>query len=230
MTPTSLAAGPGNTYFAGNFQAERCWAFGTCTPCDPENPDVWCTPSVSPCCDTSPLGRLAVFTLPEGDTEPAWRIAHIFEGEQIANLASARDGTLVVATLRERYYGALHRYDPVSRVATRVRDYDAPVFSVTQDRRNGDIYIEVQTAPRIRRLWEDGTERPLPPSVASDPAGDGVLQYGPDGRLYRLVGRTSSAATLGVYELPLWARAGEICGEQIRCEAPATCVDALCVE
>ena len=202
VTPTGLAAGPGNSYYIGNFKPDRCWAFGTCVACDPDHEDVWCTPSTSPCCDTTSLGRLAQFTLPENGEEATWRVVQIFEGEQIANIASARDGTVMIGTLNGRTLGNLYQYDPVNNMVTLIREWEATVFSITQDRRNGDWYVEVQAEPKIRRLAEDGSELPLPETVTLNPDFNGVLQYGPDGKLYRLIGRTQSDATLEVYDLP----------------------------
>ena len=200
-TPTGLAAGPGNTYFVGNYRPDRCWGFGTCEACDPEHSDTYCTPSVSPCCDTTALGRLAHFTLPEDGAEPSWRVVHIFEGEQIAALATGRDGTVWVGTIRHSAEGNLYRYDPVADTATHVRTYEGTAFSLTQDRRNGDWYAEVYGSPKLRRLAEDGTELPLPATVPADPGSIGVLQYGPDGKLYRLIISYSGDAGLDVYDL-----------------------------
>ncbi|TNF28263.1 MAG: hypothetical protein EP329_18190 [Deltaproteobacteria bacterium] len=225
-TPTGLAVGPGDTYFVGNFRASQCSNFDGCTPCDEAHPDVWCTADGNACCEADPLGRLVQFTLPEADTPPTWRTAHVFAGETIAALASGRDGSVLVGTNK----GNLYQWDPIAQEATLWQAWPpGAVLSATQDRRNGHWYVESQNPETLHRLWPDGTERPLPPNVPAAPTGTAILQYGPDGALYRLQGRTSASAPLDRYPLPLWSPEGGPCSDEVLCEAPAVCASQVCV-
>jgi len=224
-TPTGLAVGPGDTYFVGNFRASQCSNFDGCTPCDAAHPEVWCTTDGQACCEADPLGRLVQFTLPEVDTPPTWRTAHVFEGETIAALASGRDGSVIVGT----NIGNLYRWDPIAQEATLWQSWPpGAVLSATQDRRNGHWYVETQNPETLRRLSPGGVERPLPEDLPVNPTGTGVLQYGPDAALYRLQGRTGAAAPLDRYPLPLWSDIGGPCNAQVLCEPPAVCADSVC--
>lgn len=200
-SPTGLAAGPGNRYYVGNFRSDMCSNAPTCVACDETNPNHWCTPSADNCCADHTMGRLAEFTLPEPGVEPTWRLAYDFAPEQVIGLASARDGSVLVGTYASASSGNLWRYDPVSRSATLLASHSSHVFSITQNRSNGDIYAEIggSADPRIFRYLEDGTPAALPPGVPSAPSGRGVLQYGPDGPIYRL--KFYGAGPLDVYDL-----------------------------
>lgn len=200
-TPNGLAVGPGSSYYVGNFAPATCSDEAGCVACDPAHPGSVCTPSQPACCDTTPLGRLVRFTLPDEGVEPTWRVVHIFDGEEIFGLTSGRDGSIWVGTRTTAGAGNLYRYDPAAGTAALVRAYEATVFSVTQNRANGDFYLEVRASPKLRRLAEDGSELSLPAGVPADPAEQGVLQMGPDGRLYRLIGRVMSASTLDSYSV-----------------------------
>ncbi|PKN54744.1 MAG: hypothetical protein CVU56_24940 [Deltaproteobacteria bacterium HGW-Deltaproteobacteria-14] len=224
-TPTGLAVGPGDTYFVGNFRPSTCTNAAGCVACDPDHPDAWCTTDGAACCDSGTLGRLVQFTLPEVDAPPTWRLAHVFEGEAILGLASGRDGSVLVGTNA----GNLYRWDPIARVATLWQTWPGTVFSITQDRRNGHWYVETLAPETLHRLWPDGTERPLPPALPEHPTGQATLQYGPDGALYRLQGKVSSAATLERTPLPLWSAVGGPCSDVVLCEAPAECQGQVCV-
>lgn len=200
-TPNGLAVGPGGAYYVGNFMPETCSATVACDACDPDHPGVVCRPSRANCCDTTPLGRLAAFTLPAPGVEPTWRVVAIFEGEEILGLSSARDGTVLVGTKDAAIGGRLHRYDPTTHTSTVIADYPGTVFSITEDRHTGDIYLEVRASPKIRRLSERGAPLPLPATVPADPPSEGVLTYGPDQALYRLIGNSNAAAGLDRYPL-----------------------------
>ena len=223
-TPTGLAVGPGHTYFVGNLRPTQCTSAAGCVACDPDHPDVWCTTDGTACCDTGTFGRLVQFTLPEPDAPPTWRLVHVFEGEAILGLATGRDGSVLVGT----DVGHLYQWDPVARVATLWQTYGGTVFSITQDRRNGNWYLETRTPETIRRLWPDGTERPLPPGVPEHPPGLGTVQYGPDGALYRLRGQVASATPLDRWPLPLWSPVGGPCSDVVLCEPPAACQGQVC--
>ncbi|TNF32040.1 MAG: hypothetical protein EP329_11335 [Deltaproteobacteria bacterium] len=187
VTPTGLAAGPGNRYYVGNFRSNMCTTAAGCTACDATNPNAWCTPSATNCCADHTLGRLVEFTLPSPGVEPKWRLAYDFAPEQTIGLASARDGSVLVGTYVNGTQGKLWRYDPVTRQASLVQTFGAYVFSITQDRSNGDIYVELGAgSPKVFRFLEDGTPAALPPGVPPAPSGRGVIQYGPDGLIYRL--------------------------------------------
>jgi hypothetical protein len=64
------------------------------------------------------------------------------------------------------------------------------------------VYVEVTASPTIQRLTTLGSTLALPSGVPSDPPAQGVLQYGPDHRLYPLIGRLDAPATLEIYPLP----------------------------
>ena len=170
------------------------------------------------------MGRLAQFTLPEGGAPATWRVVDIFEGEEIIALASGQDGSVVVGTGA----GNLYRLDPNSGQRTLLHHFSGPVLSVTQDRRNGHWYIEHQTPTTLLRMRPDASLAPLPMSLPANPGGSAVLQVGPDGRLYRLLGSVG-VALLEVYDLPLWAESGEPCGDAVHCEEPGVCEAGLCV-
>ncbi|PKN55169.1 MAG: hypothetical protein CVU56_22690 [Deltaproteobacteria bacterium HGW-Deltaproteobacteria-14] len=187
VSPTGLAAGPGNRYYVGNFRSDMCTNASGCVACDASNPDHWCTPSASNCCANHTMGRLVEFTLPAPGVEPRWRLAYDFAPEQTIGLASARDGSVLVGTYVNASQGKLWRYDPVTRQATLIQAFSAYVFSITQDRSNGDVYVELGGgSPKVFRFLEDGTPATLPAGVPSDPSGRGVIQYAPDGKIYRL--------------------------------------------
>ncbi|MCC6749898.1 MAG: hypothetical protein IT371_19695 [Deltaproteobacteria bacterium] len=201
-TPNGLAVGPGNTYFVGNFKPDTCSAAATCDACDPAHPGVFCAPSRANCCDASPFGRLAQFTLPEGGKEPTWRVVKIIQGEQILGLAAGRDGSVMVGTYVSATEGRLYRYNPVADTLTLVRSYKGTVFSITQDRSSGDWYLEVRATPKLVRLAEDGSPLVLPSGVPADPASEGILQVGPDRKLYRLIGIADGPSNLASFALP----------------------------
>ena len=198
-SPTGLAVGPHNAYFVGNFRPRTCSNDPACDPCDPDHPDLWCSTDRPNCCDSSALGRLVQFTLPEAGQAARWRVVWILTGEHIGGLAAGRDGSVMVGTWAASGGGNLRRYDPVHRTLSLVAHYPGTVFSVTQARQSGDWYVDVQTSPGLYRLAEDGTPLALPPGVPADPGGDGALQVGPDNHLYRVVW---SPTTLQVYPLP----------------------------
>ncbi|MEZ4302193.1 MAG: DNRLRE domain-containing protein, partial [Polyangiaceae bacterium] len=200
--PTGLAAGPCNSYFTGNFKPLACNSDpATCTPCDPSHPGVTCSPSSLSCCSGSPMGRLARFTLPAPGVEPTWRIEADLSGQQIIGLSSARDGSVLIGTYVSATEGRLYRYDPIGGDLTLLGTYGGTVLSITQDHQSGDLYLEVRATPRIVRLDEQGASLPLPAGVPANPAGDGVLRFGPDGKLYRLRGKVDGQASLEVYDL-----------------------------
>jgi|GEM_PF-2332823 len=187
VTPTGLAAGPGNRYYVGNFRSNMCTTGGGCTACDETNPNHWCTPSGTNCCADHTLGRLVEFTLPAPGVEPRWRLAYDFSPEQTIGLASARDGSVLVGTYVNGSQGKLWRFDPVTRQATLIETFGAYVFSITQNRGNGDIYVELGSgSPKVFRFLEDGSPAALPPGVPAAPSGRGVIQYAPDGKIWRL--------------------------------------------
>ena len=190
-TPTGLAAGPGNRYYVGNFRPTACTTAAGCTACDSTNPSHWCTPSANNCCwggaVGDALGLLGEFTLPSPGVDPTWRLAHDFAGEHIIGLASARDGSVLVGTYVTSASGKLWRFDPVSRGVTLIATFGSYVFSITQDRARGDLYVEIGAGnPKVFRFLESGAPAALPPGVPAAPSGRGVIQYGPDGRIYRL--------------------------------------------
>ncbi len=209
-TPTGLAAGPGGLWFVGNYKPLECAPAGQeCDACDPAHPDVWCSTARPNCCDDRPEGQLVQFTLPTVDLAPTWRVVHRFEGEAIIALASGRDGAVIAGTVvldepgapGDPGSGSLYRYDPVNRRVERVTRFAAAARSATQDRRNGDWYVEVDNSPRLRRFSETFEPRELPAGVPADPAGQGALQYSPDGRLYRVVGSTDGLSPMGIFDL-----------------------------
>jgi hypothetical protein len=199
--PTGLAVATGSRYFVGNFQPLTCDSSPACTPCDPSHPGVTCTAGKS-CCDTSPFGRLVEFTLPKPGAEPTFRVDRILEGEQIFGLASARNGTVWIGTYVSPTKGNLYRYDPIYNLLTLVSTHAGTPFSITQSRASGDWYIELRASPKLIRLSEFGQPLPLPATVPSDPAQQGVLQAGPDNKLYRLIGKVDATSSLEVYDLP----------------------------
>jgi hypothetical protein len=202
-SPTGLAAGPGHSYFVGNVEPETCTTEDAgCTPCDPDHPGIWCSPSRPACChDQGPLGRVAQFAPPTGSAEPTFRIVTAFTDETVLSLAPSGDGSVLAGTLASADEGRLHRIAPSGEAALIVT-LPAPVFSVTEDRRNGDIYLELFSgSPKIRRYSASGTSLALPAALPPDPGGTGVLQYGPDAKLYRLVGNIVGEATLDAYLL-----------------------------
>lgn len=200
-TPTGLAAGPGNRYYVGNFRSDMCTNAAGCQRCDDSNPGHWCTPSGPNCCASTTLGRLVEFTLPAPGVAPRWRLAYDFGSESIVGLASARDGSVLVGTrVHSDGSGHLYRYDPVARSVTLLQSYPSYVFSITQDRRNGDLYVELGAGnPKLLRLTEAGLAAALPTGIPAAPSGRGVLQYGPDARLYRL---NFVGGPLDAYDLP----------------------------
>ena len=200
-TPTGLAVGPENTYYVGNYLPGTCSDDPGCTPCDPDHPDEFCVPSQPNCCDTTPMGRLALFTLPTEVLEPSWRVVAILEGEEIIGLATGRSGVVWVGTHDGAGEGRLYEYRPSNNAVTQIATFDGTVFSITQNRFSGDWYLEVDGFPKIHRLLEDGTPAALPVGVPDNPAGQGVLQWGPDDRLYRLLGAVGSQASIDIYEL-----------------------------
>ena len=202
-TPNSLAVGPRNTYYVGNFKPESCSDDAGCAACDPDHPGLFCSMGQPNCCDDGTLGRLAQFTLPTSSVSPSWRTVAIFDGEEILGLAAGRDTSVLVGTRVSPSEGRLYRFDPVTEQATLLGTYEAPVYSITQARWSGDWYIAVDAVPEIRRLAEDGvTSLPLPAGIPDDPPQMGVLQWAPDGQLYRLIGHGDVAATVEVYALP----------------------------
>ena len=202
-TPNGLAVGPDNSYYVGNFRPASCSDEPGCTRCDPTNPGVFCDLDTPNCCDSGTLGRLVEFTAPTQAGQGAtWRVVKILEGEEIIGLATGRDGSVLVGTYVSSGVGRLHHYDPTSDAVTVVGTYDGTVLSITQSRITGDWYIELQgTSPKLRRLSEQFTPLALPATVPESPEEDGVLQWGPDDKLYRLRGRTAAPSTLEVYEL-----------------------------
>ncbi len=202
-TPNGLAVGPRNSYYVGNFRPQTCSDEAGCLACDPDNPGVYCTTGQANCCDDGTLGRLARFTLPTATADPTWRVVAIFEGEEILGLAAGRDGSVLVGTKVSASEGRLYRIEADDETPTLLATYEAPVYSITQARWDGDWYIAVDAVPEVRRLAEDGvTPLTLPAGIPMDPPFMGVLEWAPDGQLYRLIGRGDSAATLEVYPLP----------------------------
>ena len=201
-TPNGLAVGPRNSYYVGNFRPETCTDEPGCIDCDPSNPGVVCTTDQPNCCDDGVLGRLAQFTLPGPTGVATWRIVGLFEGEEILGLAAGRDTTVLVGTKVSAAEGRLYRYDPITETATLLATYPGPVYSITQARWTGDWYLAVDAVPEIVRLAEDATTvLPLPASIPADPPNMGVLQWAPDGQLYRLIGYGDAVGTLEVYPL-----------------------------
>ena len=137
------------------------------------------------------------FTLPDSSGVSTWRTDAIYAGEEILGLASGRDGSVLVGTDQ----GNVYKWDPVAATSTLLQTFTGAVFTITQERPTGDWYIGVQADPQIVRLSEAGALLPLPSTVPPTPPGEGVLQWGPDGQLYRLQGQVSSNATLDVYPL-----------------------------
>ncbi len=202
-TPNGLAVGPRNSYYVGNYKPAACSTDAACVACDPDHPGVFCSTSQPNCCDDGTLGRLAQFTLPTSTVDPSYRVVAIFEGEEILGLAAGRDTSVLVGTKVSASEGRLYRFDPVTEQATLLGTYEAPVYSITQARWSGDWYIAVDAVPEIRRLAEDGTTAlPLPAGIPDDPDQMGVLEWAPDGQLYRLIGHGDSAAILEVYAIP----------------------------
>jgi hypothetical protein len=198
-TPTGATAGPDGAYWTGNFQALAC-AASDCTACDPDHPGVWCDGTRPPCCAAGgPLGRLVRFDTPDREGGARFREVHRFAGETILGLAAGRDGTVAVGTRTPSGGGKLWLYDPVADSAALVATLSAPVFSITQDRRSGEWYVETRGTPKLRRYDEEGVPLPMAADVPPNPDGEGVVQYGPDGRLYRLV---PAARRLEDYALP----------------------------
>lgn len=201
-TPTGLAAGPGSHYFVGNWRPLTCLADAGCTACDPSSPATTCSPTRVACCDTTALGRLAEFTLPEGTTEPTFRIAAVYANEEILNLASTSSGEVLVATATASG-GALHRYNPATHSSQTVNTFSAPVYSAAEDPRHGDYYVELLSGSnRLLRLATDGGTLALPNGVPAQVSDNAVLQFGPEHSLYRLSGVGSGASALGVYPIP----------------------------
>jgi hypothetical protein len=197
-TPNSLAVGPRNTYYVGNYRPATCSDEAGCVACDPANPNVFCDLAQPNCCDSAAAGRLVQFTLPTATAGASWRVAAIFEGELILGLATGRDSSVLIGTDQ----GNVYRWDPVASTSTLLQTYAGAVFSITQHRTQGDWYLEVRADPKIVRLSEAGVPMALPAGVPANPAEEGVLQWGPDGQLYRLIGHADSASTLTPYPLP----------------------------
>jgi hypothetical protein len=202
-TPTGLAAGPGSHYYVGNWRPETCLAADAgCTACDPAHPAATCSPSRPACCDASALGRLAEFTLPEPGREPTFRVVAIYPGEELLNLASTAAGEVLVAT-KAPGGGALHRYTPARGRSVLVASFPAPVYSVVEDHSHGDVYLQLLSgAIGLQRLGPDGGALPLPDGVPAGAGTNGVLQFGPDHQLYRLVGVANGTSVLDVYPVP----------------------------
>jgi hypothetical protein len=202
-TPTGLAQGPGGTTFVGNWRPASCSNDASCVRCDPSSPSTWCRASDAPCCDTTALGRLAEFTAPGAGTEAAFRVVHIFQRETIVGLASGRRGEIMVGT-SSAGTGNLYRFDPIARTTTHLASFRGFVFSVTQDRRTGDWFIEEvgTSSSTIHRRSEAGGPLALPNTVPANPPGQGVLQYGPDGRLYRLRWSIDGTSLIDAFTLP----------------------------
>jgi hypothetical protein len=192
-----LAEGPRNSYYVGNFKAAQCTSTSTCTPCGPDQPGVFCTTTGENCCEEAAAGRLVNFTLPDSDGVSSWRTDAIYAGEEIIGLSTGRDGSVLVGT----HLGNLYRWDPVARVSTVLQTFAGGVISMTQERPTGDWYVEVQADPKVVRLSEAGALLSLPGTVPANPDEEGVLQWGPDGQLYRLRGQVASDATLEIYPL-----------------------------
>jgi hypothetical protein len=202
-TPNGLAVGPENHYYVGNFKPATCSDVVGCTACDPDNPGVFCDLDTPNCCDPGTLGRFAEFTPPTRAGEGAtWRVVKILDGEEIIGLASGRDGSVLIGTRATASTGNLYVYDPVADAISLVDTYDGTVVSITQDRLQGDWYVEVIGGdPKIHRLNEALAPTALPAGVPPSPPGSAVLQWGPDGKLYRLQGSIDSSAMLDAYEL-----------------------------
>ena len=196
-SPNGLAVGPRNSYYVGNFQASQCTDAATCVPCGPDQPGVFCSTDGENCCEDSAVGRLVNFTLPDSSGVSTWRTDAVFAGEEIIGLASGRDGSVMVGT----HLGNLYRWDPVLATSTLVETFGGGVISITQERPTGDWYVEVQADPKIVRLSEAGVMETLPATVPANPEEEGVLQWGPDGQLYRLRGQVAADSTLEVYPL-----------------------------
>jgi hypothetical protein len=199
-TPTGLAAGPGNTYYAGNFDPETCSSDPSCVRCDPSSPDLWCSPSQPACCHGGgPLGRIAEFTLPSEGVEPRFRIVAVLPGEEVLALAASGDGSVLVGTYVSASSGRVHRLAPGGDLT--LLSQLAAAYSITEDRQRDDLYVEILGTPKIHRLSTTGGALTLPSGVPADPAGTGVLQYGPDRQLYRLVGVPNGTSSLAGYAL-----------------------------
>ena len=198
-SPVGLAVGPRNSYYVGNFKAAQCTDAASCIPCGPDQPGVFCSTDGENCCEPSGIGRLVNFTLPDSNGISSWRTDAVYAGEEILGLATGRDGSVLVGT----NLGNLYRWDPVSSVSTLLQTFPGAVFTITQERPTGDWYVGVQAVPQIVRLSEGGVILPLPATVPGTPdSEDGVLQWGPDGQLYRLRGQVTTNAGLDVYPLP----------------------------
>ncbi len=196
-SPNGLAVGPRNSYFVGNFLASQCTDAATCIPCGPDEPDAWCSTSADNCCEPEARGRLARFTLPDAAGESTWRTEHVYDGETLVGLATGRDGSVLVGTDA----GNVYRWDPVARTSALIATVGGAVLSLTQERPTGDWYLEVQADPKIVRLSELGAPLALPPTVPPTPAGEAALQWGPDGRLWRLQGNVTGSSILEAFEL-----------------------------
>lgn len=201
-TPNGLAAGPGGAYFVGNWRPANCGTAGSCVSCGPSD-QSFCEAGDSPCCDDTAVGRLAQFTLPEVGTEPSFRVVAVFERSTIVGLASGRAGEIMVGT-SSITGGDLHRYDPTQGSTTRVRRFGGTVASITQDRRNGDWYVEEvgTSSSTLHRLSEQGQPLSLPSALPLHPVGRGTLQVGPDDRLYRVQIAANATSGLEVWTLP----------------------------
>ncbi len=202
-TPTGLAAGPGSRYYVGNWRPEQCLpADAGCIACDPAHPGTTCSPARLACCDSTALGRLAEFTLPEPGVEPTFRVVTVYPGEEVLNLASTGSGDVLVAT-KAPGGGALHRYSPATGQSTLVAAFPVPVYSVVEEPRRGELYLQLVSGPvGLLRLAADGGSLALPAGVPAGAGTHAVLQLGPDGQLYRLHGVSNGTSTLDVYPLP----------------------------
>jgi hypothetical protein len=201
-TPTGLAAGPGSTYFVGNWRPDSCSTDAGCTACDPQHPGITCSPTRTACCDTTALGRLAQFTLPETGQEPTFRVVAIWPGEEILGITSTASGDVLVGT-KAADGGALHKHSAATGAASTLATFGTPVYGLAEDRRSGEVYVELQSGtPKVRRLSATGAVLALPAAVPANPAESGRLEFGPDGKLYRLVGRTNLQSTLDSYTVP----------------------------
>jgi hypothetical protein len=169
--------------------------------CDPSSPSKVCSPTNVACCDTTSLGRLAQFTLPENAQEPTFKVVAIYAGEEILGLASTASGDVLVAT-KTSTGGALHSFSPGRSTSTTLATFTAPAYSAIERRNNGEIYVELLGTPKIQRLTRDGGVLALDAGLVENPNGIGRLQNGPDGQLYRLIGAANSNATLEVYSVP----------------------------
>ena len=138
--------------------------------------------------ETPELIGLSVYQA-DGDPTEVW-MSVVFSSEEAYKQNAASPGQ----DERYRQMRALLAADP--------EWHDGTVVSITQDRLQGDWYVEVIGGdPKIHRLNEALAPTALPAGVPPSPPGSAVLQWGPDGKLYRLQGSIDSSAMLDAYEL-----------------------------